>query len=254
MQGIILTSFAVLMWAFGIGVVAKSFTAPALMWYPVAALLASIVIVIALTIQGRVRSLVPKNKKVFWLLMAAGVSMTLNNAAFMSGVQITSVAIAVLTHYLMPTFVILYFAPKLLREKPSKTDIALALTGFLGLVIILWPDLSVSKLNLGAMLGALSAVFFALGVVIARKLGTFGQDGQVAAFYQNFVPALLMAVPALLIWQSGTSFTTSDLLGIAYYGILALGAGFILFFKKASHWLSILRTLPLSPMASQLAA
>lgn len=241
MKGITLIGIAVLIWSISSGLVAKHFSVPALMWYPAAALLGALCIALWLLGNKQLSQLRPTTPNTRWLLGMAGLAMGLNNACFMSALQVTSVAVALLTHYLMPLFVTLFFAPWLLGERPSRRDILITIVGLTGLAIILWPDMLNANLNLGALLGALSAVFFALALVMARQLNRRGVCGESVAFYQNLVPALVMA--PLLFWYSsqGIELTSVDWLGIAYFGLGAMGAGFILFFvglnyvHKASH-------------------
>lgn len=235
MKGIIFIGIAVLIWSIASGLVAKQFGVPALMWYPVASLLGALCIALWLGARKRLAELRPGSAHDGWRLIAAGVAMGLNNACFMSALQITSVAVALLTHYLMPLFVTLLFAPWLLKEYPSRRDIVITFMGLTGLAVILWPDMRNANLSLGALLGALSAVFFALTIVLARQLNQRGVSGETVAFYQTLAPGIGMA--PVLFWYlgQGLALTAHDWAGIAYFGVGAMGIGFILFFVGVNH-------------------
>ena len=130
-----------------------------------------------------------------WLGVAwLGVGDALNAYFFFKAYQRTSVAIAVLTHYLAPLFVALG-APLLLRERPSRRTYVAAGIGFAGLVLLLEPwKASVHASDLiGAAFGAASAVFYASNVLFTKRLvGAFSGSEQM--FFHCFVALPLLAV------------------------------------------------------------
>ncbi len=241
MNGFALIGIAVTLWSVGSGIIAKLFTVPALMWYPVAAAMGAAVVVVIILIKESPRSLWPQSTAARWLLLGVGVTVLINNGLFFTALQITSVPVAQLTHYLAPLFLAVIFAPLMLGEKPTKREVILTLVGLLGLSIVLWPDLRDARLSVGAMMGAISAVFFALGNVFNRKLTAYGVSGLPAAAYQNFIPTLGMA--PFMLWQlnQGVQFTSGDIWGAVYMGVMTMGFGFSLFLfglqrlKKANH-------------------
>ena len=130
-----------------------------------------------------------------WLGVAwLGVGDALNAFFFFKAYQRTSVAIAVLTHYLTPLFVALG-APLLLRERLSGRTYVAAAIGFGGLVLLLEPwnagshptDLS------GALFGATSAVFYASNVLFTKRL-VRAFSGSEQMFFHCFVALPLLAV------------------------------------------------------------
>ncbi|HEX7667468.1 MAG TPA: DMT family transporter [Polyangiaceae bacterium] len=131
---------------------------------------------------------------VTWL----GVGDALNDLFFFKAYQTTTVAVAVLTHYLTPILVAVA-APFLLREKSDpRTKIAVALS-FGGLVLLLepWQTVLARSLVLGAMFGAASAVFYASNVIVNKVLvPTF--SGSEMSFWHGVVATPLVAafVPA----------------------------------------------------------
>lgn len=241
MNGFALIGIAVTLWAIGSGIMAKLFTVPALMWYPVAAAIALTVTGMVLYRRDSLKQLWPESKVARWLLIAAGIFTAINNGLFFTALQYTSVSVAQLTHYLTPLLLAVVFAPFFLNEKPSKREVAITLIGLLGLVIVLWPDLSHARLSFGAVLGAASAIFFALGVVVNRKLFLYNISPLSAAVWQNIGPVFVML--PFLLWHlnQGARFTGGDWLAAAYMGIFAIGIGFSLYVTglmrvpKANH-------------------
>lgn len=241
MNGFSLIGIAVTLWAVGTGIIAKQFTVPALMWYPVAATLAAIVCAVILAKKESLKQLWPKQKAARWLLVGAGATVLFNNGLFFTGLQYASVPVALLTHYLAPLFLAAIFAPLMLGEKATRREFVLTIVGLIGLVVVLWPDLVQAKLNIGAVLGAASAIFFAIGNVFNRKLSAYGVSGLSPAVYQNVVPVIGMLPFMLWFIAQGERFTAGDWWGMAFYGFIAMGIGFSIFLvglqrvKKANH-------------------
>lgn len=242
MNGLALIGIAVTLWAVGSGIMAKLFTVPALMWYPVAAAIATVVTGFILYRKyGSLKQLWPDDKTARWILIGSGTTVLINNGLFFTALQISSVPVAQLTHYLAPLLLAVIFAPLMLAEKPTRREVILTMIGFAGLIVVLWPDLSNARLNLGAIFGVISAVFFALGVVFNRKLSARGISGLSPAVYHNIIPALGM-IP-FFVWylKEGRYFVQADWVGVAYMGLIALGIGFSLYLvglervKKANH-------------------
>jgi drug/metabolite transporter (DMT)-like permease len=134
-----------------------------------------------------------------WLGIAwLGVGDALNIAFFFAAYQRTSVAIAVLTHYLAPIFVAV-FAPLVVRERPRlRTYVAVAVS-FVGLVLLLEPwRTGFSREDVaGAALGAGSAVFYASNVLVNKRLAPVFSGSELMFFHGLFaVPLLFALVPA----------------------------------------------------------
>ena len=130
---------------------------------------------------------------VAWL----GVSDALNVILFFAAYQRTTVAIAVLTHYLTPIFVAL-LAPLILKERAGSRTLAAVGVAFLGLVLMLqpWGASLAGNEVVGAALGAGSAVFYASNVMVnKRHVKAF--SGAELMFFHGLVatPLLFALVP-----------------------------------------------------------
>jgi drug/metabolite transporter (DMT)-like permease len=180
-----------------------------------------------LALRDRVRR---KATPMEWLGVAwLGVADAMNAFFFFKAYQRTSVAIAVLTHYLAPLFVAVG-APFLLRERPSRRTYVAVATGFFGLVLLLQPWRATSGASgtdaLGALFGAASAVFYASNVLFTKRLaGAFSGSEQM--FFHCFVafPLLAFLVP---IHEWGTIDLRAA--GLVALGSLGPGALASLFF------------------------
>jgi drug/metabolite transporter (DMT)-like permease len=131
---------------------------------------------------------------VAWL----GVGDALNVVLFFAAYQRTSVAIAVLTHYLTPIFVALA-APFVLRERAGPRTFAAVGVAFAGLVLLLqpWGAGVGSNELIGAALGAGSAVFYASNVLVNKRL-VKAFSGSELMFFHGLVatPLLFALVPS----------------------------------------------------------
>lgn len=188
--------------------------------------LQSTVVMLVLTIvslplmaKDRVRV---RARAVDWLGVAwLGVADALNIGLFFAAYQRTTVAIAVLTHYLTPIFVALA-APVVLRERLTARTIVAVGIAFCGLVLLLAPwrgDLSPNDL-VGAALGAGSAVFYASNVLVNKRLA-HAFSGSELMFFHGFlgVPLLWALVPAGAI-----AATSSRAMVVVLLGALGPGA------------------------------
>jgi drug/metabolite transporter (DMT)-like permease len=134
-----------------------------------------------------------------WLGVAwLGVSDAGNIALFFAAYQRTSVAIAVLTHYLTPIFVALA-GPIVLRERATRRTMIAVAVAFTGLVMLLepWRARVDSRDVVGAALGAGSAAFYASNVLTAKRLAPVFSASELM-FFHGLVgtPLLFLLVPA----------------------------------------------------------
>ncbi len=166
-----------------------------------------------------------------WLGVAwLGVGDALNAYFFFKAYQRTSVAIAVLTHYLAPLFIAIG-APLLLRERPSRRTYVAVGTGFAGLVLLLEPWRAASHPTdfSGAAFGASSAVFYASNVLFTKRLtGTFSGSEQM--FFHCFVAFPLLALMVPLHEWGAIDAHAAHAIGVVALGSLGPGALAGLFF------------------------
>ncbi len=131
---------------------------------------------------------------VVWL----GISDALNVVFFFRAIQTTTVAVAVLSHYLTPVLVALG-APLVLGERVSARTFGAVAMSLLGLVLLLGPwreGGASSSLVLGAAYGAASAVFYASNVLTNKRLSRVF-SGSELSFYHGLVavPVVVALVP-----------------------------------------------------------
>jgi len=155
---------------------------------------------------------VPRWDRTTWLLLIANsLSSAGNVVCYFGALSYTTVAIAVLTHYMAPVLIALV-APLIEGERVRGARVA-ALVASGGLVLILEPWRGNGS-PLGAVLGCVSALFFVGTVLCSRQLGPRIGAGRIAA-YHSLIAGILMLPLSIPGW--------SELSGHSL-GLLAMGA------------------------------
>lgn len=153
-----------------------------------------------------------------WTLFAANTVLdAINLAAFFLAMSRTTIAVAVLTHYLAPVLVAL-LAPMVDRQRVA-VALPAALLSVTGLTLVLAPWRSAildPDMLLGAALGATSAFAYAGNVFVIRRLAERIGAARAQA-YHSLVAAVLVA-PLLLAMPSDVHVTPFAI------ALLALGA------------------------------
>lgn len=191
-------------------------------------LVAVVTLFARILLQGRSSHLLGFGKTGAGILLVLGLSFTINNALFNSAIKITTIANSVLTHYLAPVLVAV-LGLFLLRERVTRTSILALILSLLGLgLMFAGNEFAFTNAHfLGLVLGALSAVFFALEIVLKRMLAKrFGDADIIVACY------LLVSVVLLTPFASFGSILSLDAFGIASLlglGVVVVGFGVSLF-------------------------
>ena len=116
---------------------------------------------------------------------------------FFLAIQVSSVAIGLVTFSSFPLFVT-FMEPLLFKEPLRRADIATALAVFAGIVLVV-PDLNFANTNtLGAFYGILSGLTFALLALVNRKNARACHPVAVA-FYQNSFASAFLLLPVFIL-------------------------------------------------------
>lgn len=166
-----------------------------------------------------------------WAVLAlSGVVDAGNVLCFFGAMQRTSLAIAVLTHYLAPVIVAVV-APVLLGEPRRRETLGALAASLAGLTLVLAPWRSVPPgAAMGAALGAASAVFYAGNVLATKRLAAWLSPPEIVAWHSflsaalvlPFVPAGGMALaPAQLAWIGAGAMLPGAAAGLVFMRGLA---------------------------------
>lgn len=146
----------------------------------------------------------PTKEALLWLAFFSIVD-AVNVLFYFAAMQKTTVAIAVLTHYLAPVFVAL-LAPRVLGEPKSPgTWLSVAIALF-GLTLLLEPHEAVGNASfIGALLGTGSAVLFAGAMLSMKRLGAWFSSAQVLTWhYPGALLILFLFIPRGELSSLGT--------------------------------------------------
>ena len=130
------------------------------------------------------------DRAALWLLLASGLFDAINVWTFFEALGRTTVAVAVLTHYLAPVLVAI--GARWFDDAPVPGAAGWAVIATCGLTLVLEPWHAHGPIAAGAILGAISAVAYAGNVFAARRLAPrIGAERAVA--YHAVVGAVLLA-------------------------------------------------------------
>jgi len=157
-------------------------------------------------------------------LLLLGIADAGNAGLYFAAIQRGPVSVAVLTHYLAPVIVALA-APAILGEAPSRRARAAAPLSLLGLALLVWRPGAGLPLET-ALLGAGSALFYAVIVFSAKRAERSFSPLAVTALHAPLSAALLLAFggrAALPAMEGGTLLLAA---GAAVFGL----GGSVLFY------------------------
>jgi drug/metabolite transporter (DMT)-like permease len=143
----------------------------------------------------------------------------LNILTFFAAIHYTTVAIAVLSHYVAP--ILIAIAAPYIDRTSARGVVPAAIVALAGLVIVLEPWATPAEgAAIGATLGVLSAVCYAGNMFVVRRLAIrIGAPKAMA--YHSLVAAVLLA-PMLLVGLDEINLSGVALLGS---GAVTIGAG-----------------------------
>lgn len=159
-----------------------------------------------------------------------GALLAFHWTAFYTSVQVSTVAIALLTFSAYPIFVT-FLEPLMFRERLKKIDVLFAFIMFMGVLLIV-PEFNIkNNLTIGLLWGMAGSVSFAVMSLLNRRFAS-SYDGSVIAFYEQGVAALVL-LPMLLFYRPAVS--AKDLGLLILLGVLFTGVAHSLFIGGMKH-------------------
>jgi drug/metabolite transporter (DMT)-like permease len=171
-----------------------------------------------------------KSRSDYTTIVLLGILLAFHWTAFYKSVQVSTVAIALLTFSAYPIFVT-FFEPMLFKERLKKIDIFFALIMFIGVFLIV-PEFNLSNnLTIGLLWGMAGCLTFAVMSMVNRKFAS-DYDGSVIAFYEQGI-ATLTLLPMLLFHRPAA--TANDWMLLVLLGVLFTGVAHSLFIGGMKH-------------------
>lgn len=185
----------------------------------------SVITVVSGAVALRERAQLPRAIVPWLFVVFLGAFDAVNVIALFRAYQTTSVAIAVLTHYLAPVFVTLG-APFILGERWTRRGVFGCMLSFGGLVLLLEPWRAPLSSLVGAGYGTASGVCYATNIFINKKFaGQFSAASLMAWHGVVATPILALFVPRGA-WQA---LHTVSLLYLLLSSLLLGALGGLLF-------------------------
>ena len=158
--------------------------------------------------------------KTYCTVFVLGLLLAAHWTSFYMSVQVSTVAIALLTFSSYP-LVVTFIEPIMFHEKLKKIDVVFSLVMFCGVLLII-PEFNLdNNLTLGTLWGLLCCITFAFMSLLNRKLaGRY--SGSLIAFYEQSAAAVIL-LPILFILPL-PKVTSADwallvLLGVIFTGV-----------------------------------
>lgn len=148
--------------------------------------------------QYRGQSIRLKRRKDYLWFSLFGLILAVHWLTFFHSIQISSVAIGLLTYSTFPVFTA-FLEPYFFKEKFLLRDLLLAIITFAGVVLVI-PSFELgNQMTQGALWGIASGATFAILAILNRK-HVANYQGSLIALYQDIVASLLL-LPFFFIIQ-----------------------------------------------------
>ena len=171
-------------------------------------------------------SLRPKQSRDAYLLLGQGVLLALHWTAFFQAINVSNVAIGLLSFSSFPLFTAI-LEPLLLHQRPSRIQIIAALLILPGIYLLV-PSFSLqNQTTLGVMWGVLSGASFALLSVTNRWLGRT-YSSLMISLYQDGIAAVVL-LPIFFFTATGSFWTPHALLILFILGVVCTALAHTLF-------------------------
>ena len=171
-----------------------------------------------------------ENKKDFWALAALGVLLALHWTAFYEAIQLSSVALGLLSFSTFPVFVT-FLEPLFFRQKLRLENVAVALAVFAGVAIVVPEFRLENQATKGILVGVFAGFTYAI-LSLCNKKFSWKYSGAQISFYEQLFSCICL-LPFLLIYRP--SLTAGDIGLLALLGVVFTGLAHTLFISSLRH-------------------
>lgn len=165
-----------------------------------------------------------KNKSHYFYLLIMGLILAVHWTTFFKAIQISTVAIGVLTFSTFPVFTT-FLEPYFFKEKIKLKDVIIAISTFSGVIFIVPRFELGNNLTQGVLCGIVSGFAYAVLSMMNRKY-VKEYSSLLIAFYEQAVAAVLL-IPSLFIEKA--AFTPKDIVLLVLLGTVFTGISHSLF-------------------------
>lgn len=167
-----------------------------------------------------------KQKQDYFFMSLMGVILAVHWVTFFQAIQVSTVAIGLLTFSTFPVFAT-FLEPFFFRERVELKDIFVAFVAVIGVALVI-PGFEIrNSMTQGALWGIASGFTFALLSVMNRKY-VKQYSSIIVAFYQDSI-ATVVLFPFLFL--AAPVFRLNDILLLSILGVIFTGLAHTLFIK-----------------------
>ncbi len=171
-----------------------------------------------------------KSVQDFKVLMMLGIILAIHWTTFFYAIQISTVAVGLLTFSTFPVFVT-FMEPYFFKEKLRRFDMLTAGSVVIGLILVIPSFDFQNHITQGAFWGTISGFTFAVLSILNRKyVSTY--PSMVIVWYQNWI-ATITLLPFLLF--EDFTIQATDFALLALLGIFCTALAHALFIKSLVH-------------------
>ena len=168
------------------------------------------------------------SKKEISYFLLQGILLALHWWSFFLSIQISSVAVGLITFSTFPLFVT-FLEPLFFKEKLKTLDIFIASAVFIGILLVI-PDFDFSNnITKGGFYGIISGFTFALLALVNRRNARIS-DFVAIAFYQNLFAAVFLILPITILQIIPPQL--SDFPSLIFLGVVCTALAHTLFIKS----------------------
>ncbi|GAA0738803.1 DMT family transporter [Clostridium oceanicum] len=172
------------------------------------------------------KSIKLKEKKHYFYLVIMGIILASHWTAFLKSIQVSTVAIGLLTFSTFPVFVT-FLEPYFFKEKIKLSDVIVAIITFLGVVFVIPKFQLESNLTQGVIWGLIAGFTYAILSMLNRKY-VKEYSSLVVAFYEQLIAAIVL-LPALFFQKN--VFHSKDILLLMLLGTVFTAISHTIFIK-----------------------
>ena len=167
-----------------------------------------------------------RQKQDYFFMALMGVILAVHWFTFFQAIQVSTVAIGLLTFSTFPVFVT-FLEPFFFRERMELKDILVAFVAVVGVALVI-PEFEIkNSMTRGALWGISSGFTFALLSIMNRKY-VKEYSSIIVAFYQDSI-ATVVLLPFLFL--ATPVFRPTDILLLSILGVIFTGLAHTLFIK-----------------------
>ncbi len=165
-----------------------------------------------------------KQRKDYFYLIIMGVILAIHWSAFYKSIQVSTVAIGLLTFSTFPVFVT-FLEPYFFKERLSLKDVFAAVVAFIGIVLVIPKFELGNTITQGVIWGIFSGFTYAILSMLNKKC-VQDYSGSVICFYEQLI-ATIVLLPFYFVVKP--IFNTKDILLLILLGVIFTATAHSLF-------------------------